>query len=132
MKKKLIFAAGAMVIAAAVSAAFCLNFGQTRHDDLFEQNLDALARGENDANLREEECYEQGGNYNMASICVDSGFETVECEISGQISAVGVTISGSYKRGKKYSIAWARYTCTHISGNCCVKQGLYSGEEKLA
>ena len=46
MKKKLIFAAGAMIIAAAVSAAVCLNFGQTRHNDLFEQNLDALARGE--------------------------------------------------------------------------------------
>ena len=46
MKKKLLFAAGAMVIAAAVSAAVCLNFGQTRHNDLFEQNLDALARGE--------------------------------------------------------------------------------------
>lgn len=48
MKKKVLFAAGAMIIAAAVSAAVCLNFGQTRHDDLFEQNLDALARGEND------------------------------------------------------------------------------------
>ena len=35
-----------MIIAAAVSAAVCLNFGQTRHNDLFEQNLDALARGE--------------------------------------------------------------------------------------
>ena len=46
MKKKLIFAAGAMIIAAAVSSAVCLNTGQTRHDDLFEQNLDALARGE--------------------------------------------------------------------------------------
>ena len=47
MKKKLLFAAGAMVIAAAVSAAVCLNFGQTRHDDLFEQNLSVLAEGEN-------------------------------------------------------------------------------------
>ena len=46
MKKKLLFAAGAMIIAAALSAAVCLNTGQTRHDDLFEQNLDALARGE--------------------------------------------------------------------------------------
>ena len=46
MKKKVLFAAGIMIIAAAVSAAVCLNFGQTRHNDLFEQNLDALARGE--------------------------------------------------------------------------------------
>ena len=46
MKKKVLFAAGAMIIAAAVSAAVCLTCGQTRHNDLFEQNLDALARGE--------------------------------------------------------------------------------------
>ena len=46
MKKKLLFAAGAMIIAAAVLAAVCLTCGQTRHNDLFEQNLDALARGE--------------------------------------------------------------------------------------
>ena len=46
MKKKVLFAAGAMIIAAAVSAAVCLNIGQTRHNDLFEQNLDALAQGE--------------------------------------------------------------------------------------
>ena len=45
MKKKVLFAAGAMIIAAAVSAAVCLTCGQTRHNDLFEQNLDALARG---------------------------------------------------------------------------------------
>ena len=44
--KKLIFAAVAMIIAAAVSAAVCLNCGQTRHNDLFEQNLDALAQME--------------------------------------------------------------------------------------
>lgn len=58
--------------------------------------------------------------------------KTHVCEISGQISAFGVTISGSYKRGKKYSIAWARYTCANSPGNCCVKQGLFSGEEQLA
>ena len=46
MKKKVLFAAGAMIIAAAVSAAVCLTCGQTRHNDLFEQNLNALARGE--------------------------------------------------------------------------------------
>ena len=34
--KKLIFAAGAMIIAAAVSASVCLTCGQTRHNDLFE------------------------------------------------------------------------------------------------
>lgn len=46
MKKKVLFAAGAMIIAAAVSVAVCMNFNQSRHGDLFEQNLDALAKGE--------------------------------------------------------------------------------------
>ena len=46
MKKKVLFAAGAMIIAAAVTAAVSMNFGQTSHDDLFEQNLDALAQME--------------------------------------------------------------------------------------
>lgn len=46
MKKKLILAAGAMIIAAAVSATVYVNRSADR-DDLFEQNLDALADGEN-------------------------------------------------------------------------------------
>ena len=58
MKKKLFFPAGAMVIAAAVSAAVCLNIGQTRHDDLFEQNLEALARGENETGKYKREPFQ--------------------------------------------------------------------------
>lgn len=45
MKKKLIFAAGAMIIAAAVSATVYVNRSADRND-LFEQNLEALAKGE--------------------------------------------------------------------------------------
>ena len=45
MKKKLIFAAGAMIIAAAVSATVYVSESADRND-LFEQNLEALADGE--------------------------------------------------------------------------------------
>ena len=65
MKKKLIFAAGAMIIAAVVSAAVCLNFGQTRHNDLFEQNLDALARGEGGGSSVMCSQTKNSGNYYM-------------------------------------------------------------------
>lgn len=41
--KKLIFVAGAMIIAAAVSATVYVN-KNTDRNDLFEQNLDALAQ----------------------------------------------------------------------------------------
>ena len=43
MKKKVLFAAGAMIIAAAVSATVYVN-KNTDRNDLFEQNLDALAQ----------------------------------------------------------------------------------------
>ena len=56
-----------MIIAAAVSAAVCLNFGQTRHDDLFEQNLDALARGEDNKLTRG---YTSGEKWVMTTISV--------------------------------------------------------------
>lgn len=68
----------------------------------------------------------------MSSVCVNSGFEQVTCEISGEITLLGVTIKGTYKKGQKYPIAWARYECKNSPGNCCKKQGLYSGEKKLA
>ena len=132
MKKKVLFAAGAMIIAAAVSAAVCLTCGQTRHNDLFEQNLDALARGENENDQREIDCYNSGGNYNMASVCAETGFERATCKVSGEVSVFGITISGSFEKGKRYSIPWARYTCVSSPRNCCIKQGLYTGDTKLA
>ena len=82
MKKKILFAAGAMIIAAAVSAAVCLNFGQTRHDDLFEQNLDALADGEDNKLTRG---YTSGEKWVMTTISVgyppefQTKWEKVKC-----------------------------------------------------
>lgn len=131
MKKKLILAAGAMIIAAAVYATVYVN-RSADHDDLFEQNLEALARGENEYDQREIDCYNSGGNYNMASVCVESGFERATCKVSGEVSVSGITISGSFEKGKRYSIPWARYTCVSSPRNCCIKQGLYTGDTKLA
>ena len=42
----------------------------------------------------------------MATVAEDSGFETVTCEISGEVSAFGITIKGSYKKGNRYSISF--------------------------
>lgn len=81
---------------------------------------------------REQECFSNSGNWNMATVCTDSGFEEVSCEISGEISAFGLTFKGSYTKGENYSVAWARYECQDSKGNCCIKQGLYSGDDKLA
>ena len=74
-----------------------------------------------------------GGNWNMASVLMSSGFENVECKVDGEISFLGITLKGSYyQKGMSYSFPWASYRCESSEGNCCTKQGLYSGENKLA
>ena len=107
-----------------------LSFDGQRDCSFILENVEALATDENPSNYND--CLAQGGNWNMASVCIESGFESTTCKISGQISAFGITFSGSYEKGKTYSIPWARYQCQTSADNCCVKQGLYSGDQKLA
>lgn len=107
-------------------------------NSLLLENVEALAvdnekGGEDDLTIaRKQECFQKGGNWDEASHCVESGFETFECQVSGELSMFGITVKGSYTKGKSYSIAWARYECQISTGNCCTKQGLYSGDTKLA
>lgn len=78
-------------------------------------------------------CFQQGGNWNMATTLQNSGFfEETKCKVNGELTILGVTIKGAYERGKKYSLPWASYTCTSSNGNCCLKIGLYTGDIKLA
>lgn len=79
-----------------------------------------------------EACLAAGGNWNMASVAENCGFESVKCEYSGKISIFGISIEGSYKKGEEYNIPWVLYKCVPSESNCCMKQGLYSGEMKLA
>lgn len=101
-------------------------------------NIDALSNFEgeigNDHNITSREgCILFGGNWNMASVLMSSGFENVECKVDGEISFLGITLKGSYyQKGMSYSFPWASYRCESSEGNCCTKQGLYSGENKLA
>jgi len=72
-------------------------------------------------------------NWDMESILASCGFETVECKVDGEISFLGITLKGSYyKKGSSYSMPWASYRCESSPVNCFTKQGLYSGESKLA
>lgn len=102
--------------------------------NLLIQNVEALTDASESEPYPEERkaCIEKGGIWNMASACKDSGFERVSCKISGEVSVFGVILKGSYEKGQKYSIPWARYEAVQSLGNCCTKQGLYSGETKLA
>lgn len=101
-------------------------------------NIDALTdfegeTGNNEDIALREGCIHSGGNWDMASILASCGFETVECKVDGEISFLGITLKGSYyKKGSSYSMPWASYRCESSAGNCCTKQGLYSGENKLA
>lgn len=132
MKKRLILVFGIGVL---FGVTFTANISQDKPAgwNLLQANIEALANGESGSIPRTyEECLKSGGNWNMASVCTDSGFESSVCKISGEISIFGMTLKGNYEKGQRYSIPWARYSCQTSAGNCCIKQGLYSGERKLA
>ena len=95
-------------------------------DSFIEANIDALTQYETD------DCISRGGNINMATVCAEAALVNATCNISGEITVLVVTLKGSYTKGNAYVIPWARYTCTNSTGNCCIKQGLYSGDMKLA
>ncbi len=99
---------------------------------LYSENVEVLTQGDSFDDLLKMQCLSGGFNYNMASIVSNSGFQTVTCEIKGEISLLGVTVKGEYKKGNQYGIPWATYSCSASNGNCCKKQGLYSGDTKLA
>lgn len=115
------------------------NMATTELSDLTRLNIEALSENEessgdtfeNDEDRRRS-CYSKGGNWDMASICVESGFVKAECKVSGKLTILGVTIEGSYQKGSTYEIAWARYQCQTSLRNCCTKQGLFTGSTQLA
>jgi len=130
--KKTLFSAVIVSVLAVSAITFNLNMQKDAANLLTLANVEALADGENSNPNNYNDCLAAGGNWNMATICQESDFESATCKVSGKISVFGVEISGSYEKGKKYSIPWARYKCETSTGNCCVKQGLYTGEVKLA
>ena len=83
-----------------------------------DENVEVLAQSEMNAG-DEEKCRASGGYWNMALVCADGGIELVECTVSGEISFLGITLSGSYTIGNKYYIVWERYSCINSNGNCC-------------
>lgn len=124
---------GTMAVAAALFAGYSAYEAQNRNElsDVALANVEALANSPEGA-WTQATCHSAGGNWNMATVLVDSGFNEVTCEITGKIKISEYEISGSYKKGNKYKIPWARYKCEHSKGNCCTQQGVYSGEKKLA
>lgn len=104
----------------------------TLKEFLFISNIEVLAYGEESIPASYADCLAAGGNWNMASVLSTSGFEDSVCKVAGKISIFGVELSGSYEKGQKYKIPWATYICSASPANCCIKQGLYSGETKLA
>lgn len=129
--KKIFFSAVIVSVFAVSAITFNLNKQKDVANPLTLANVEALADGEGNPN-NYVDCLAAGGSWNMATVCQESNFEPATCKISGKISVFGVELSGSYEPGKKYSIPWARYKCETSAGNCCVKQGLYTGETKIA
>lgn len=132
--KKIIKKSLAVVVSVSVlSSCWYVYKRETKPKNRFAMNVEALsARVEEDYPEERASCIASGGNWNMASVCEDAGLQEVICTVSGEASAFGVTIRGSYTKGKAYYIPWARYKCVESKGNCCKKQGLFSGDTKLA
>lgn len=131
-KKTLMLSCVATIISVAVVGTKTCEPQVFMSNNLLTQNVEALSQDEEPYPEERRKCIDSDGSWNMASVCDNSGFETATCKISGEISLFGVTIKGSYEKGSKYSIPWARYKCIESSGNCCKQQGLYSGGKKLA
>lgn len=132
--KKILNVIGIVAVCMGLSYATYSGFTAKPKNSMLAKNIEALSQQESSggAAWNQASCHSMGGNWNMASICVETGFETVKCTITGKIKIFDVEITGSYERGNKYKISWARYSCCVSDGNCCIKQGLYSGNIQLA
>lgn len=71
----------------------------------------------------QNDCAKIGGYWNMALVCADGGTTIVQCEFSGKIVVFGMTFEGAYKKGSKYAVAWERWSCANVGGNCCNPSG---------
>lgn len=119
MKQSVAFAAGILLISIGI-----LSHPSKSPDSLLSENVEALLQSELPSN--EADCRAKNGYWNMALVCSGGGVESVECTVSGQISILGITFSGSYQAGNTYSIVWEMYSCTNSTGNCCpyAEQGI--------
>ena len=136
MMKKKIFKSTLTVVMLAVAGyggykAYAKYASNEMTTSLLMQNVEALTQEET-LNEYQQKCYNDGGNWDMATVLSASGFESVSCTIEGEITFNNVTIKGSYVKGGTYRMPWAVYKCESSSENCCIKQGLYTGETKLA
>lgn len=85
--------------------------------DLFTVE-NAMAIGETMPNYYTmSDCQAHMGVWGMFSKNVDGGTNSVTCEIEGEVSVAGVSIKGSYRKGKSYTISWSRYSCEKAEGS---------------
>lgn len=133
MKKNLLYVT--FVLTLCVVAVLNVKVVQTANKsyDLSMASIEAISNGDNGENgdgetgganiTSSEKCHEQGGYWNMALTCAGGGVESVSCGVTGEISLFGVTVKGSYTKGKAYPIAWERWSCVTSTENCCVSSG---------
>ena len=132
MKKIVFTALGAAVLLSASYYGY-RQVSNSSEDDIFLANVEALSEEElsKEDQLRQRECYAEGGNWNMASVCAEGGIEVINCERNGEISVLGVVVKGGYKKNKNYLVKWERYECQDSPKNCCTKQGVFVDAEDI-
>lgn len=129
MKKSVIIAYFVLSVFALVLTSV---YFHDRGTALLIYNVEALSQSPESLE-GESACRLEGGIWDHYSTCEDGGIITTSCTTSGEITAFGVTLKGSYQSGCTYYLAWARYSCEHKQdGYCCTEQGIYVNGIKVS
>ena len=131
MKRNILFALCAIVLGVAGYVGY-QQVSASSESDLFLANVEALSEEElsSDEKNRQKECFENDGEWNMASICVDGGVETVTSDNSKELHLFGAVIKVS-KKNTPYVVKWERYECQDHKHSCCETQGVDYEVESL-
>lgn len=122
MKRNLLLLIGSLMALAAVATTVAA-MNSNDEASLLIRNVEALAWGEwDDDDDREgetpaEKCKRKGGVFDQELGCVDGGVETGIFDRAGEITILGITVSGS--RGQYYVVAWERWSCVATTDGCC-------------
>ena len=139
MKKKYFF----ILPVVAVIISFVRFANTTEKSDLIAQNVEALTQSESDISdvqKRRQECFNKGGIWGYHSTYL--GTKDVDVTGAGGFEVIWkdkkYSVSFTTKKGRIYHLPFTEYKCEadpqgtkDENMNCCTKQGLYYGEEKV-
>jgi hypothetical protein len=121
MKRKILGIIAFMVVTFATFNVVLNNDKSEKFSNLTLVNIAHANDIETGAGITSQaECQSQYGYWGMALVLASEGVNSVQCEVEGEITFFGMTIFGSFTKGKPYNIAWTFWACNTASGCCCI------------